>query len=121
MESRYEKGVPLQGIDVVERAYQLMRDMGWSRGAFARNSIGDTVSTADGEACAFCAGGALWRAALELEAFGDGRYSAARDLVASRIAPDGTIQGLASWNDTVGKETVLETFVAVLACAGVKV
>ena len=43
-------------------------DRGWCRGAYARNAAGDRTGSVGQDACAWCAAGAIYRAAFDLDA-----------------------------------------------------
>lgn len=51
--------------DLVARAADLLGEYGWCRHAYAINEYGDQTTSRQGDAAAFCAVGALQRAALD--------------------------------------------------------
>lgn len=98
--------------EILIEAKRLIEEKGWTQGVFARDSTGLFIDMTSGDACSYCAGGAIcvagWRAnsnRAELALLGTIHpyvaYSAQLALL-SAICPPGTYNALAdiaSWND----------------------
>jgi hypothetical protein len=99
---------PLQH-QIIARALEIISDESkWTRGSLARLADGKPCACLNPRAVSFCAVGALYRAACELLAVNG--FHHASDAEHEVLAANNELRGLASINDTEGREAVIAMF-----------
>ena len=83
--------------EILARAADIIEDYGWTRGAFARDTDGVSVSETSPDACRFCAFGAIRRATFDvLDGSDNQEAERAANALNETICADFDI---AHWND----------------------
>lgn len=90
--------------DVLIRGFDLLTEVGYTQGAFARNEAGTSIQACDASAVSLCSVGALHRATDELRC-GPGPSSDALIHLQAVVKRDrcwldkSSFRGVADWND----------------------
>ena len=111
--------------DILRKGKEILLEKGWCQGEFAKNDAGELVTVVSGDACEFCAQGAIMRAAWELGVNyrGDGSSHKAtaygwaeHHLVQGIEDVTGYSHDIAHWNDDSNIDEVIAAFDRGIEC-----